>query len=202
MKLNRLEFMAMNNPVRAFILEKYEAGKLRSMSSVSDIRMALEIGCGNGSGAAVIRKIFCPEQLVSIDIDERMIETAQRKNKDKSVTFRLMDATNLDFPDNSFDAIFDFGMIHHVPDWKNCIREMRRVIKESGEIIIEDLSIESFSRGIGKAWYKLSDHPYEQMYSRSEFRGFMLESGFEIKQYRESNPLGMVRLFFMIASCK
>ena len=50
MKLNKLEFWAMNSPARAFIQDRYELKILRSMSSVKNPGMVLEIGCGNGRG--------------------------------------------------------------------------------------------------------------------------------------------------------
>ena len=56
MKLNKLEFMAMNNPVRAFVQEKYELNILRAMTSLKGIDSVLEIGCGNGTGTKLIKK--------------------------------------------------------------------------------------------------------------------------------------------------
>jgi ubiquinone/menaquinone biosynthesis C-methylase UbiE len=55
-----------------------------------------------------------------------------------------MDASKLDFPDNHFDAVFDFGIIHHIPNWKDCIQELKRVLKPNGEVILEELSIDTF----------------------------------------------------------
>jgi ubiquinone/menaquinone biosynthesis C-methylase UbiE len=55
-----------------------------------------------------------------------------------------MDASKLDFPDGHFDAVFDFGIIHHIPNWKDCIQELKRVLKPNGEVILEELSIDTF----------------------------------------------------------
>jgi len=55
MKLNRLEFIAMNNLLRAYIQEKYELQILRTMTSIKNIQTALEIGCGNGNGTKLIK---------------------------------------------------------------------------------------------------------------------------------------------------
>lgn len=67
MKLNKLEFIFMNNPVRAIIQERYELGILRRMSSRRDIDTALEIGCGNGTGTRLIKKYFSPKNIVAIE---------------------------------------------------------------------------------------------------------------------------------------
>ena len=127
--------------------------------------MALEIGCGIGSGTKIIKKLFSPKYVFAIDLDEKMIEIAQRRNRDKSVTYKVMDASKLDAPDSYFDAIFDFGIIHHIPNWKDCFKELKRVLKPNGEVILEDLSMDSFSKGIGKVWRKITAHPYQSMCS-------------------------------------
>ena len=199
MKLNKIEFMIMNNPLRALIQEKYELKILRAMSSIKNIETALEIGCGNGNGTKVIKKYFSPKNIIAIDLDEKMIEIAQRRNKDTSVTYKVMDASKLDFPNNHFDAVFDFGIIHHIPNWKDCIQELKRVLKPNAEVILEELSIDTFSKGIGRVWRKILDHPYQQMYSAKQFIEFMTETGFEIKNYKESNPLKLIRHFSLNA---
>jgi len=189
----------MNNPLRALIQEKYELKILRAMSSIKNIETALEIGCGNGNGTKVIKKYFSPKNIIAIDLDEKMIEIAQRRNKDTSVTYKVMDASKLDFPNNHFDAVFDFGIIHHIPNWKDCIQELKRVLKPNAEVILEELSIDTFSKGIGRVWRKILDHPYQQMYSAKQFIEFMTETGFEIKNYKESNPLKLIRHFSLNA---
>jgi len=50
MKVNRAEFILVNNPLRGLIQEEYELNILCKMSSLKDIEIALEIGCGNGNG--------------------------------------------------------------------------------------------------------------------------------------------------------
>jgi len=129
MKLNRIEFIAMNNPIRAAIQDHYELPMLRRMITVDMIDRAMEIGCGNGHGTKLIKKYFNPRSIVGIDIDERMIRLAKRKNNDPSISFLVMDAAKLNFPDKYFDAIFDFGVMHHIRDWRGCLRELKRVLK-------------------------------------------------------------------------
>lgn len=202
MKLNNIEFILMNNPVRAFIQDKYELKMMRKMSLVSDMENALEIGCGNGNGTKLIKKYFSPNNIIAIDLDKKMIKIAQNRNKDNSVTFRVMDASKLDFPDNYFDVIFDFGIIHHIPNWKDSIQELKRVLKPNGEIILEELSIDTFSGGIGKIWRKILNHPYQDMYTNNQFKQYMTKAGFKIKNYRELNPLKMIRYFTLNAVSK
>ena len=199
MKLNFLEFIAMNNSLRRIIQEKYELNILRQFSSIKSINYALEIGCGSGYGSKLIKKHFSADNIMAVDLDERMIRIANKRNKDKTIEFRVMDASKLDFPDDSFNAVFDFGIIHHIPNWKDCINEIHRVLKPGGEFILEDLSKESFTKDIGKLWRILSDHPYGSMYTAGEFTEYMTKAGFEIINYKELNPLKFIRHFSLNA---
>ena len=199
MKLNKLEFLAMNNLIRALIQEKYELKILRSMASINNPQIALEIGCGNGNGTKLIKKYFSPKKIIGIDLDEKMIKIAKERNKDTSISYKVMDASKLDFPDKYFDAIFDFGIIHHIPNWKDSLKEIKRVLRPKGELILEDLSIDTFSKGIGKLWRILSDHPYQHMYTSKQFTDLLKEIGFTIKNCKESNPLKMFKFFSLNA---
>jgi ubiquinone/menaquinone biosynthesis C-methylase UbiE len=199
MILNRLEFRLMNNPLRAFIQERYEMKIFRSMTENRSFGNVLEIGCGNGTGTRLIKKYFQPGKITAIDLDERMIKIAAANNSDPSIQFRAMDASKLEFSKGHFDAVFDFGIIHHIPDWRKCIKELYRVLKKGGEVILEELSVETFKTPSGKLWKLLLDHPYNSIFSTDEFKKQMADAGFKILSYKESNPLKMIKHFSLVA---
>ena len=199
MKLNKIEFALMNNPIRAFIQKKHEIRVLRRMTPITNIGIALEIGCGNGYGTKLIKAYFCPSRIVAIDLDEKMIQLARRKNKDSSIQYHVMDASTLSFTDRTFDAIFDFGIIHHIPNWKDCISEMHRVLKVNGEVILEEISIDTFSTLPGRIWKPLLDHPYNEMFTTAEFLESIAAAGFALQGFAESNPLRLFKYFSLAA---
>jgi len=200
MKLNLFEFLLMNNPIRAYIQEKYELPILMRMLTSSAFDSVLEIGCGNGNGTILIKKYFNPLHITAIDLDEKMIQIARENVHDESTTFKVMDASKLDFPNESFDAIFNFGIIHHIPNWKNCIRELRRVLKDGGKLILEEISIDTFSRFPGGLYKLLLTHPYKQMFSREEFVQHLENVGFKIADFKKYNPFKIIRHFSLVAS--
>jgi len=50
------------------------------------------------------------------------------------------DATRIDAPDESFDAVFDFGAIHQIPDWPTALAEVSRVLKPGGLFFFEEVA--------------------------------------------------------------
>jgi phosphatidylethanolamine/phosphatidyl-N-methylethanolamine N-methyltransferase len=73
---------------------------------------------------------------VGIDISAPMIKRAQKKatrlNSGNRYEFHVMDACNLDFPDNSFDVVMAAYVITTVCDPHRVCREMLRVVKPGG----------------------------------------------------------------------
>ena len=96
----------------------------------------LEIGVGPGSTLE-----FYPPRtnFVGIDISSTMIEEAKKKaanlNSGSRFHLEVMDATNLDFPDNTFDMVMAAYVITTVQDPHRVCREIHRVVKPGGQII-------------------------------------------------------------------
>ncbi len=96
----------------------------------------LEIGVGPGSTL----EFYPPtSQVVGIDISAPMIKQARKKarrlNGGNSYEFHVMDACDLDFPDNSFDVVVAAYVITTVSDPHKVCQEMLRVLKPGGQII-------------------------------------------------------------------
>ena len=96
----------------------------------------LEIGVGPGSTL----EFYPPRtEFVGIDISAAMIEVARKKaanlNSGSRFHLQVMDATNLDFPDNHFDVVMAAYVITTVQDPHKVCREILRVIKPGGQII-------------------------------------------------------------------
>lgn len=200
MKLNKIEFFLMDNFVRNSVQEHIEIKRLRAFSNLPTDKKVLEIGCGTGNAAQLIKKYFKTKRITGIDLDERMVAIAKRKNKDKTISFEVQDAADLKYKNNSFDAVFDLGVIHHIPHWKECLKELKRVVKPQGQLIIEDLSIESFSTPLGKVMKKVLDHPYNAMYKEEEFVKYLEKIGFRVVVYKKYNTI--IKYFIVIAERK
>ena len=93
----------------------------------------LEVGVGTGRNLK-----YYPSScsVTGIDNSKGMLEKAGEKAKGmKNVTLLLMDAEHLEFPDNSFDYVVTTFVLCTIPDPVKALKEMRRVLKPSGELI-------------------------------------------------------------------
>ncbi len=141
MKLNWVEFAAMNNPVRAWIQRHWEARRLLKMGGPLENGRALEIGCGRGVGTELIFDVFRAATVDAFDLDPRMIGRAAKRleNRRDRVKLWVGDASQIDADDSVYDAVFDFGIIHHVPEWRKCLGEVFRVLKPGGRFYGEEI---------------------------------------------------------------
>jgi ubiquinone/menaquinone biosynthesis C-methylase UbiE len=188
MKLNRLEFLLMNNPLRRAVQQRFEIRVLRALSPRRPIASALEIGCGSAHGARLIREHFAPRRLAAVDLDPAMIRRAARRSRGAGIGFAVMDAGCLGFPAAAFDAVFDFGALHHMADWRGCLAELNRVLVPGGMLFLEEISIEFFRAAPGRWLRPLLAHPYAAMFSRPELLDGL-----------DRQPFGLFGLFSLAA---
>jgi ubiquinone/menaquinone biosynthesis C-methylase UbiE len=94
----------------------------------------LELGCGNGNfWLKNINRIPESWKLKLSDFSPGMLREAKQKLQSlSSAQFKQIDIQNIPFEDNSFDIVVANFMLYHVPDRKQAIQEVRRVLKPDG----------------------------------------------------------------------
>ena len=103
-------------------------------------------------------------------------------------TFVVGDVSSLEYPDASFDLIVDFGILHHVPNWRDALAELHRTLKVNGELLFEELPLETWERGIGIPFKRITDHPYDHMFRKQEFVDELESLGCSVETH-ENSPL-------------
>lgn len=179
MRLNAVETALMNNPIRAAIQRRFEAERLAEMGGRLRGGRALEVGCGRGVGIEIILDRFGASEVDAFDLDPRMVERAHHRLRRRTEAIRLWvgDATAIAAPDAHYDAVFDFGIVHHVPDWRPALREIHRVLRPGGRLYAEEV----FERFIADpVWRRLLDHPREDRFDAARFENGLREAGFSL----------------------
>lgn len=114
----------------------------------SDARV-LEVGAGTGRDSAHIAARLGPAgKLYCQDISEAMLQHCRDRlvDTDVPVEYGIAGASSLPFPDDSFDAVFQFGGVGEFPDIGRFFREAARVTRPGGRVIVGDESMPPWLR--------------------------------------------------------
>jgi ubiquinone/menaquinone biosynthesis C-methylase UbiE len=169
MKMNYIEKAAMNNPFRALIQKWYEAPLMERLGGRTEGLKVLEIGCGRGVGTELIFKRFGAKEVHSFDIDPDMINKARKRLSDyppDRLRLTVGDVTAIEAEDASYDIVFDFWILHHVPIWQNAVAEISRVLKPGGRFFFQELTKHALNR---LSYRIFLEHPKENRFSLEEF---------------------------------
>jgi 2-polyprenyl-3-methyl-5-hydroxy-6-metoxy-1,4-benzoquinol methylase len=96
-------------------------------------KRVLEIGCGMGYHSELL--VRSGAVLTAIDLSDTSVDATRQRfsQRDLTGTILKMDAVNLDFPDQSFDFVWSWGVIHHSAETGRIIQEISRVLCKGGE---------------------------------------------------------------------
>ena len=191
MKLNWAERLVVNNPVRVMIQRRIIRW-IKSVTRIAPQARILEIGCGRGAGARLIQEEFHPATLHAFDLDQRMIRLAGRylkaESKDK-ICLYVGDATTLPYRDGVLDAVFGFGVLHHVPDWRRGLREIARVLKPGGIYFLEEFYPQFYQNFLAR---RIFLHPEHDRFYSQDLRAALQAAGFALQGRLEQPMLGIL----------
>jgi ubiquinone/menaquinone biosynthesis C-methylase UbiE len=138
--MNWAESLYITSGIRRRRLQQRVVPKLVELGGRTDGLDVLDVGCGPGECVACELDVFGAARVTAIDIDPAMVARAHRRlagygNRASVVTG---DVTNLLHLDGQFDAVFNFAVLHHVPDWRTATREIARVLPPGGRFFSQD----------------------------------------------------------------
>ena len=106
----------------------------------------LEIGPGIGIHALAVAGALAPDGTLDVlDVQQAMLDDVMRRARTAAITniaATLGDARRLPYPDASFDAAYLVGVLGEVPDEVAALRELRRVLKPTGRLVLGEVAFD------------------------------------------------------------
>ena len=160
----------------------------------------LEIGVGLGTDHLQFARAGA--HMTGVDLTPRCVDLTRRRFEQEGQTsdLRVMDAESLEFEDSSFDAVYSFGVLHHVPSSERAFKEVRRVLRPGGQFVgalysrrsyyyarirVERMlwrqyRWESLEDRLARIEYSTSDsRPLVRLFTKAELRSALQEAGFQ-----------------------
>lgn len=132
------------NDLQSGGLHRYWKRRLLAMANGKPGERALDLCCGTGDVALAFARQGL--EVVGLDFSEPMLKVAEERSKTESskfnsggtVKFLQGDAQRIPFPDESFDIVTISYGLRNLADWELGLREMRRVTRPGGRILVLD----------------------------------------------------------------
>jgi SAM-dependent methyltransferase len=120
----------------------------------------LDIACGSGYGAQLLATVAT--HVYGVDLDPEAVAYARAQYGSPNVEFIVGDATAIPLPDNSVDVVVTFETIEHVEDYREFMREVKRVLVPGGVAVVSTPNDLEFAEG---NHYHLHEFEYDELLS-------------------------------------
>jgi ubiquinone/menaquinone biosynthesis C-methylase UbiE len=117
-----------------FVALKYVSQLAKTVSASS----LLDVGCGTGRALSYLSQKDPGLEVVGIEPEESLRRIAMERNGLRERSIRAGDGTQLPFPDQSFDVVCEFAVLHHVrpENTRRVVSEMLRTARKA--VILSD----------------------------------------------------------------
>ncbi len=141
----------------------------------------LEIRCGNG--AVMLLRAFSLASLEAMDSALRMLRLAaqhlSREYRNRRVSLLEADAQQLPLADASVGEAFNFGIVHHLEDWRRGMRELARVLRPGGMFFFEEIYPPLHANWLMR---RIVLHPTRDRFHSPESRSALAEAGLDLAE--------------------
>lgn len=138
--IDERELKFVNSPLREFFQKYHEFRIFRGYLARHHIDLThtviLDVGCGSGYSTSLLSETFHPSTLLAFDVMVEQVTLARKRGVD--ATFFVGDASSIGIPSEACDAVFIFGVLHHIPRWRDALAEVGRVLKKGGVLLGEE----------------------------------------------------------------
>ncbi len=141
----------------------------------------LDVGCGTGALLSALQRIDPAARLRGVDLTPAMLRIASRKLA-PAAALAAADAAALPFADRSFDLVLTTSSFHLWDDPLAGLREMARVARPTGRIVVTDWCDDYLACRICDRLLRLVDRTHRRAYGRDECRRFLETAGLAVER--------------------
>jgi len=136
----------------------------------------LDVGCGTGELLARLAAKYPSARLAGLDPVPEMLEVAKGKLR-PGVDFRVGWANELPWPENSFDVVVSCNMFHYIIHPVEAVREMERVLRPGGSIVITDWCDDYLACRVCSLYLRLMSRAHYKTYRQAECVALLQQAG-------------------------
>lgn len=128
--------------IRVTVQESTFKKRIVQEASLNENSSVLDLGCGTGTLAVLLKQAYPWAQVTGLDADERILQIARSKVEKAGLTVSLDKGTasNLIYADNTFDLTVSSLMFHHLT-WEDkslALKEVYRILRPTGIFLLAD----------------------------------------------------------------
>ncbi|MCC6019037.1 MAG: class I SAM-dependent methyltransferase [Candidatus Verstraetearchaeota archaeon] len=162
------------------VIRRREVNFIMQAIQAKKPKLILDYGCGGGW----LSRLICDRgfQVVGIDLSEKLIKIAN------SICckgdFIVCDAMKLPFKDDVFDFVVGISILHHLPDLRSAVRELKRIsLPDAVFLFMEPNSLNPLS-AFGRRFFPMEAHTKgEKPFTFGYLKTLLILAGFEIERY-------------------
>ena len=165
-------------------------GSIVSFLNLDPDSRILDIGCGAGVLVPyLLEQLSSAGRLIEMDFSEQMIKTNQTFHTDERIRFICCDAAQMEFDDQSLDAVICFAAFPHFSDPEQALKRMSKALKPKGRLVIAHLMSSS-----QLAAHHHSHTPVSQdrLPEKETLFQWITGSGFDIETFKDEPGLYLV----------
>jgi ubiquinone/menaquinone biosynthesis C-methylase UbiE len=175
--------------------DKHVLNRVVELAQPQSQQVALDVATGTGHTAFALAPFV--REVIATDVTIEMLIEGRKLKAERgiqNVEFRLADAHDLPFDNDTFDIVTCRRAAHHFGDVEKSLGEMKRVLAKGGRLVIDDRSVpaDDFVDATMNRMDWLHDESHIRQYRSSEWERMLIDAGFQIEAiepYTQHRPL-------------
>jgi ubiquinone/menaquinone biosynthesis C-methylase UbiE len=158
-------------------------GFLKDWAAIGPDETVLDVGCGTGTFEHLVLQTQPKQAITGVDLSAGMLAIARQKCQGYAhVSFKIAAATALPFADCSFDWVVSASALHYFDDPLAALREMRRVLKPKGELVILDWCKDDWRCRVYDFVLQRLDPAHQRCYTQAELDDLLIRAGYRVQR--------------------